>query len=104
MSSEQQDAILGRVLREHAETKKNLAALCSEAEKVGNYLTALGHALRKNHSLDASDFSATEGFMDLGLLPTQGVIRDLVAQIREAKSRKQQLASRLRDAGYEPKE
>lgn len=104
MSAEEQDAILGRVLREHAEAKKDLEPLCSEVERIGNYLSALAHALRKNHSLDASDFSATDSFMDLGLLPTQTAIKNLVSQIQVAESNKKHLASRLRAAGYEPKD
>lgn len=104
MSTEQQDAVLGRIIREYGECKKTLVVLYSEAERMGNYLTAIGHALRKNHSLEAGTFGDQLGIVDLGQLPTQVRVQQLVDQISELELTKRQLSGRLRDAGYEPKD
>ena len=103
MSAEEQDAVLGRMLREHGEPKKKLVALHAEAERIGNLFTALGHALRTSHDLHASGF-ASHGHVDLALLPDQATIKQLVEQIAQVESRKKHLASQLLGAGYNLKD
>lgn len=98
MSESDQDAIIGRTLREYRDTKKELAALYAEAESIGSYLAAVGHALRAGHSF--SDSFTTGG--TLIELPTRKQLLELSSQINAVTENKERLARLLRDAGFPP--
>lgn len=105
MSSEEQDRILGRVLREHGEAKAKLAALHAEAERLGSYFNELSAALRKNHSLDFRWVSAGQpGSTALNDYPSKADLEQLAEDIREVTDARNALAARLRAAGYEVKD
>lgn len=104
MSDEQQDAVLGRLLREYGNEKKRLVALQAEAERIGNYFTALGHALRKNHSLSAKGFGDWQGNVDLAHLPTPQHIQTLVDDLIHSRINKDSLGRKLEDAGFPSKD
>ena len=48
LSEEQQDAVIGRVLRELKETKQKLAKLRAEADRIGQALGRIGQTLVSN--------------------------------------------------------
>ena len=48
MSDEQKDAVIGRVARERAEATKHLAALRTEANRIGQLLYEMGRQLQAN--------------------------------------------------------
>ncbi|SRR6266567_1282179 len=48
MTQEQQDAIIGRVLRERGEAERHLAALQAEAARLGAYFIKVGSMLDKH--------------------------------------------------------
>jgi hypothetical protein len=98
MSTPEQDAIIGRTLREYGESKKKLAALYAEAERIGNDLTGVGHALRTSHSL-----AGVPGFsrFDPAEFPTVDHLVSLASEIERARTDKTRLATILRDAGHQ---
>ena len=105
MSMSEQDAIIGRTLREHQEAKKALAALFTEAERFGNYLTAVGHALRAHHSLTSGDFQEhTAASLTATSFLRLRSLSELVAEIDQTTATKKRLAETLRNAGYDIKD
>jgi len=104
MSMSEQDAIIGRTLREYQEAKKALAALFAEAERFGNYLTAVGHALRAHHSLTSGEFGTHGGQLDPDKFPAATKLSELVAEIDQTTATKKRLAETLRNAGYDIKD
>ena len=104
MSEVEQDAIIGRTLREYHDAKKELAALYAEAEHFGNYLTAMGHALRNHHSLSSGTFGSHGDRLDADKYPTAERLSELVSDIEQATTIKKRLAETLRSAGYDPKD
>lgn len=105
MSEADQDAVIGRTLREMRDAKKELAALHAEAERLGNYLTAMGHALRTNHSLWAGAFGGNTGRLDIKDYPTGDSLMELSRRIDTVGGEKQRLEKLLVEAGYPlPKE
>lgn len=102
MSEDQRDAIIGRTVREHSEASKELATLYAEAEYLGNYLTALGHALRANHSLYAGPFGTFTGHADLRKWPSRESLEKLAQDIQEAQENKKRLSDILAEAGFKP--
>lgn len=104
MSNEEQTMALGRALEEHGEVKRRLAALKNESERLSGWLFAWGKFL----SPSAKGPGVFRGDPDPGSeirhVPTQEKIDALVADIKSALERKQQLVDQLREAGYEPKD
>lgn len=103
MSEQDRDAILGRTVREHAECSKTLAALHAEAEHIGNFLTAVGHALRTNHSLYAGSFGSFSGQVDLQKWPSAATLSALTSEIAATLAEQKRLTGLLKDASYESK-
>ena len=98
MSEEQQDAVIGRTLREYKDAKKTLAALYAEAEKIGNDLTGVGQALRSKHALDGvGGFRA----FDSTTFPTVDQLTGLIADIEATRANKNRLSQILKDAGHQ---
>ena len=97
MSEQDQDAIIGRTLREYGDAKKELAALHAEAERIGNDLTGVGHALRTIHSL-----AGVAGYsrFDPDSFPTAQQLVKLAAEIKTARDSKDRLGKILSDAGH----
>lgn len=104
MSEADQDAIIGRTLREYHDAKKELAALHAEAEHFGNHLTAVGHALRTHHSLSSGTFGSHGDKLDADKFPTAAKLTELVSEINQTTATKNRLAETLRSAGYDPKD
>ena len=104
MSEAEQDAVIGRTLREYHDAKKELAALYAEAERLGNYLTAMGHALRTHHSLSSGEFGSYGGKLDVDKYPTADGLSELASEIEQVTATKKRLAETLRSAGYDPKD
>lgn len=101
MSDEQQDAIIGRTLKEYQAAKKKLAALYAESEYFGNYLTAVGHSLRTSHRIRLSgDFSS----VGLEKWPTAEQLKHLADEISATDAEKKRLADLLKIAGFEQPE
>src|ERR1700722_13161678 len=48
MSDEQKDAVIGRVVRERSDARKHLAALRTEANRLGQILSEIGRMLQGN--------------------------------------------------------
>jgi hypothetical protein len=101
MSEAEQDAIIGRTVREYHQAKKALAALVAEAEHFGEYLTAVGHALRTHHSLSSGTYGSYGDKLDADKFPTAARLSELVSQIEQATATKKRLSETLRSAGYE---
>jgi hypothetical protein len=101
MSEDQQDAIIGRTLKEYQTARKTLAALHSQAEYLGNYLGAAGAAIGTNHSLWVEHYGTFSGAVDLEHWPTREQINALIQDIVAAQREKNRLAALLKDAGFE---
>ena len=98
MSETDQDAIIGRTLREYSDARKALAVLFAEAESIGNELTGVGHALRTHHSLSGvAGYSAFEP----AKFPTVEQLLTLAREIRITTENKNRLEKHLRDAGHD---
>lgn len=100
MSEADQDAILGRTLRECKAAQTELAALYAEAEHIGNYVTAVGHSLRTNHSLGGVSFGNSIVQFDPAMFPTVQRLTTLVAEIATVSAKKDRLEKLLGEAGY----
>lgn len=100
MSESDQDAILGRTHREYREAKRELAALCAEAESVGYHLMSVGKTLREEHSF-ADSFTTGGVRMEL---PNRERLLELSQEISAASSNKERLARLLVDAGFPPRD
>jgi hypothetical protein len=101
MSEDQQDAIIGRTLREYQAARKHLAALRAEAESLGHYLIGAGNALRENHNLWSVNNGIYSADVDLKKWPTAEELKKLVNEIIAAQGEKNRLAGILKDAGFE---
>ena len=102
MSEEQENAVIGRTLKEYQAAKKRLAALCAEAERIGAYLSIAGHALQTNHNLYAGEHS--DGTVDLANWPTAEQLRALIEEIVAVRREKSRRAEILKDAGLDQPE
>ncbi len=98
VSESDQDAVIGRTLREYRDAKKESAVLHAEAESIGNYLADVGHTLRTKHSFTDS---FTTGGMRIDF-PTRQRLLELSNEINAATEKKERLARLLRDAGFAP--
>lgn len=100
MSESEQDAIIGRTLREYRDAKKELAALRAQMESIGGRLQDVGRQLREQHSF--SDLHTTGG--SLIQLPTREELMELSSQIKRATEMRERLARLLGEAGFLPKD
>jgi hypothetical protein len=98
VSESEQDKIIGRMLREYRDAKKEVAILYAEAESLGYYLVRAGEALRTDHSY-ADAVSIGGSRIEL---PTGQRLLELSNQIDAAKANKERLALRLKEAGFPP--
>jgi hypothetical protein len=105
MSESDQDAIIGRTLREYRDAKKELSALHAEAERIGNYLTAVGHALLTHHALSSGAYGSYGGKIDAREWPTVELLNRLSDDIERTRKNKERFEKLLTEAGYPlPKE
>lgn len=98
MSESDQDAIIGRTLREYGDAKKELAALYAEAESLGHHLMRVGEALRTEHSFTDS-FTTGNTLIEL---PSRARLLELSREVVTARDNKERLARLLREAGFPP--
>lgn len=98
MSESDQDAIIGRTLREYSAAKKELASLHAEAESIGYHLATVGDALRTKHSFTDS-FTTGGNRIEI---PDRERLLELSGQINTTTANKERLARLLKDAGYPP--
>lgn len=100
MSESDQDAVIGRTLREYRDAQREVAALCANAESIGYHLIRVGETLRSKHEF--FDSHTTGG--SLINLPTREGLLDLSKQIIVATENKERLAQLLKAAGFPPKD
>jgi hypothetical protein len=94
MSIEEQDEVLGRLMRSLAEAKKQRALIQHQIDEAATSLVRLA-ALSKHPEDFASRIAAKDLCLQLGLT-------DLAARIEEAAERKSEISAleqKLRDAG-----
>lgn len=108
MTTESQDAVLGRVVREHGEASRLVAALEAEVSKAQTMYQRLSAALHRSELVRFDDEPDTAE-MPQGLtkpdLRFQSVDIDgkrlklLCANLREARQKQSQLAEQMRKLG-----
>lgn len=109
MSIEDQDAVLGRTLREHQDLERHLSALHAEAGRISEKVIALGKALRNPSKVALEDEQVAEDF-DSDVNPAHRIspaqldevkrIPILCRDIRETIERKREKAKVLESLGW----
>lgn len=89
MTSEQEDLIIGRTVREYRDVGRRVTALEAEIRRAGDQLVELGTALRTHQITDEALFSMPD--------PTR--IRELLAEHKEALKRRSELHESVRNLG-----
>jgi hypothetical protein len=106
MSSEEQQAAMGRTMEEYVESKKKLAALQAESTKIGNSLTNIGQALCTTDRFPAgalvNNLSTIQ--QESAKFPTADSLVMLVRDIQTEMERKDHLRLILKNMGFEPKD
>jgi predicted trehalose synthase len=93
MSDEQQDAVIGRVLRELKEAKQKLARLRAEADRIGQALGRIGQTLVSNpQSLVFASGSIN--------VPTHEELASLTNDIRNTMQEVDRLKQQASDLGF----
>jgi hypothetical protein len=108
MSNEEQDAIVGKTLRERNEAVKRLAALVTKAQKIGDALSRLGNDLQgspENVIFDQQPhdvrFGAKDGYVFHKKDLNADEIYALCDEIRKTKIESDRLTSTLINMGIE---
>jgi len=101
MSTEEEQAAMGRTVEEYIETKKKLTVLLSEATRTGNTLTTIGQFLR---SASPQAEISPSIWQQLVHLPTEDRVKVLVDDLNEQIARKRKLHQSLKGMGVEPKD
>jgi hypothetical protein len=101
MSTEEQDAIVGRLVREYSEAKKAIAVLLAEADKWGRAYHAAGSYLCSTNENDGglrfgTLATRTEGIPDLDK------VQKLCVETLMTIERKKELFALLKQMGHEP--
>ena len=101
MTEEEQDAIIGRTLREYQKEVKHLSCLQAKAAEVSGSFSEVARALRSPYSI--FDQSKDELRMEQGKLPTKlpdiNDARNLLIEIPSVKEKMEQLKNRLTNMG-----
>lgn len=111
MTSEDQDALLGRTLRLLRETQQHLGVLRTAAAQQGDRLKSIGHHLgahaeyliREGESLGAqfSQQPQTQIWKESDF-PSADALHQLTSEIRETITRIGELSRQLRAMGFDP--
>ena len=101
MSTEEQQAAIGRTVEEYAASKKKLAALQSDAGKISNSLYEIVQALRASNRQGASSVGALGAIInkEVSNLPTTDSLIALAQNIKTEMERKEQLHVLLKNMG-----
>ena len=103
MSEDQENAVIGRTLKQYQAARRRLAVLHAEAERLGDYLIDAGDALKTRHNLWLGEHAIPSEDVDLNRRPTADHLSDLVKQIKqifEAQGENRRFAAILGDAGF----
>lgn len=95
MSTEEQDAIVGRLVRQRAEASKHLALIGAELDVASSALKTLGECLRMRDFKYPGTKSAEEIIETINLER----ITKLLAESRETTSRRDQAIAKLEELG-----
>jgi hypothetical protein len=101
MSTEEELTATGRTVEEYVESRKKLAALLTEATRMGNTLTTIGQFLR---SASPHAEISPNIWQQLVHLPTEGRVKTLVDDLNQEIVRKRKLHQSLKSLGLEPKD
>jgi len=106
MSTEEQQAAIGRTVEQYAASKKKLAALQSEATKIGNSLTEIGQSLRTSHQVGLASVGTITATVERARssFPTVDTLMELTSDIKTEMEQKQHLRAALTEMGIEPKD
>jgi hypothetical protein len=105
MTIQEQDAIAGRVGREHREAVRRLATIEAELAKMGDMYRALGRALYRSLLIRFDDepavqnppYGFVEGEFRFKTASIDGAkLGQLCADLRDAKSKEEELAEQKR--------
>jgi hypothetical protein len=89
MTSEQEDLIIGRTVREYRDAGRRVAALEEEIRKAGDQLVEIGTAVRTHRATDEALFTMPD--------PTR--IRELLAEYKAALKRRSELHESVQNLG-----
>ncbi|MGC1783478.1 MAG: hypothetical protein WA708_13225 [Acidobacteriaceae bacterium] len=107
MTSEQQDAVLGRLMRERKEAETRRTALEAEAQRIGANLIDLGQALQRHPStiqaqgegLEAEHIRQARWIAPAELEEVKQIV-PLANEYRETMKTLQRLSRQLAEAGW----
>jgi hypothetical protein len=107
LTTEQQDAVLGRLMRERKETEIHKIALEAEGARIGGNLAKVGHGLQKRLSgiqLEGkdleSDFLHSAVWIELSELEEINKVVQLANDYREAIKKLKRISQQLAQGGW----
>ncbi len=102
MSEQEQDALIGRFLREHAEAKRKLATMQTQMERYSKAFSSLSGCLSNNVH---DDFNLITAERELDKLPLSefdfGKLREFLKEYTELRKSVTAGRARLREFGIE---
>lgn len=104
MTDQEQYQIIGKVVSDHEQAKKRLAALVAKAKTVGEELHAIANVLTQNAdcTFDGETFvtkNRNNGQRTTASLPSFGAVHELVMDIETTRATIADLEARRRDMG-----
>ncbi len=105
VSDEQQDAVIGRTVKEYAECRKKLAALQQEAARLTDSTKNISQILHHIATIEspAQPFTVILR-QQLGGFPTTETLITLANSVDVELQRKRQFHHQLKEMGFEPKD
>jgi len=102
-----QDAVLGKLVREYEENCRTIAAMRTKADSVGEWLSRLGSQIKSNPgsvSYDRGDFQFPAG-AQVAVVPESIVdaeaLKNLISELHSCLAKQRDMEDRLRQAGME---
>lgn len=102
MSIEEQDAAIGRLLREYQEAGREMEAVVSVVRRAGDSLFALGKHLMDNTASGMLASEETAGYF--AAVPDLEEVRASVERARELVRRRKEIFASLSRSGMPPRE
>jgi hypothetical protein len=96
MSIEEQDQILGRLIREQKESRKRLAALNAKLREVGADLSAIGSALNRELIAPEVPERISNAIDAVQGLPGKDSILKTLHELREERNKTEQISEQLK--------
>lgn len=104
MTSQEQDAVVGRLMREQKETDRQLGLLRVELDHVGQVLVELGQTLQQSPDRVAFDEEPLPIKFDRSNFPSEildgAKLQKLCYELREQLQRRDQLRQQARSLGF----